>query len=120
MTPTHCPNPVRRKLLAAFGGLVLAGCAGPMGGPARVAFQRSLYGQVYAIDLGSGFSLPATAEQVSVFRQVGPLEWDRVRDAQTIERVVADFNANRDGWRRMPAYSRNLLWSRPEAPDIPK
>ncbi|MFZ5789486.1 MAG: hypothetical protein ACOY3L_02195 [Pseudomonadota bacterium] len=120
MAPAQCPNPVRRKLVAAaLGGLVLAGCAGPMGGPARVAFQRSLYGQVYAIDLGWGFSLPVTAEQASVFRQVGPLEWYQVRDAQTIERVVADFNAHHDAWRQMPAYSRNLLWHRPEAPDFP-
>jgi hypothetical protein len=107
----------RRELLA--GGLMtvgLTGCGGRYS-RARTAYQRELFGQIYAIELASGQVLPIKAENVAFFKQIAPLEWQRVRDQATIDRIVADYNANPGLWREMPPFRQEQLWRpRPEPP----
>jgi hypothetical protein len=110
-----------RKILAALMALIaLGGCSGPFANvPVWVAFQRTLSGDVYAIELRRGFTIPVAASDVYVFKQLAPLEWDRVRDQAAIDPVLADFNANRARWQDLSPSERDLLWlPRPEPPEM--
>jgi hypothetical protein len=111
----------RRKILAISIALVaLAGCSGSFANaPVWVAFQRELSGDVYAIELPRGFAIPVAAADAFVFKQLAPVEWDRVRDQAVINQVLADFNANRARWQDLSPSERDLLWlPRPEPPEM--
>lgn len=113
--PSHRAVSRRQLLAGIFALIALAGCSGNAASAGWVAFQRR--GQGYAIDLNRGFSMPVAAHDATVFKQIAPLEWTPVRDAAVIDRVLADFNANRDQWQELPPYKRAMLWHpRPEPP----
>jgi len=95
--------------------LALAGCGGSSSASlGRVAFQRQLSGQFYAIELPRGFTLPAMATDAAFFKQSMPLAWDQIRDGAMADRLLADFNANNAQWQELPKYKQDLLW-RPQA-----
>lgn len=120
MTSTIHTRSTRRKILAVSIALIaLSGCKGmAAGAPGRIAFQRQLSGQIYAIELSRDFTVPVTAADAAFFKQIAPLEWDRVRDQAVIDRVVTDFNANRAQWQELPPYKRDLLWHSPPEPPL--
>jgi hypothetical protein len=100
--------------LALFG---LAGC-GVLNSPGSVAYARWSGYDYYAIDLQRGFSRPVSAEDVAVFKQGAPQEWNRVRDPAMVQRMVDDFNANPGQWREMADYQEQLLWYPPGEPPL--
>lgn len=96
----------RRRLLAgALAFLSLAGCDF-FNSPGNVAYSRG----DYAIDMQRNRVRPVKPDDVAVFKQVGPLDWNRVRDPATAQRIVDDFNANPAQWREMLPYEEQRLW----------
>ena len=116
MTVFYAVFPRRKFLIVFLTSLGLASCS-HLDSPGRVAFQlRPRAG--YAIDLQRGFTRPVAPGDVTVFYRTAPQEWNRVQNAQTVERLVSDFNANPDRWQEMPSYQRQWLWGPPPEPPL--
>jgi hypothetical protein len=110
--------PSRRKiLLGCLSLLGLAGCSA-FDSPGNIAYARWFSHDQYAIDLQRGFVRPVSVDDVALFKQGAPQEWNRVRDPAMVQRMVSDFNLNPGQWREMSDYEEQLLWFPPAEPPL--